>query len=286
MATVLRDIQTGYNKHLTAEGQRLAKEASRGFAPLNEYLESAERKQIQEDAFSAVCKNVWLAIDYPEPANGWDVSAAKLYLALADVISQKPSTRTDMERLWQDLAGKEPVLAALPSQPAVDFLARKLFPLDHEPTHQPPMESSLGNEPAFAFAFDKRMSGDEPFMFWLFSRQGMRLKIQSCVALALFSLTLGLAGFDALRRSEQNQAFVRLVAASNRADFPRVVEASEDFLAHPALRPDDRTAQVKRLYAEALVRWFSLIPGKPDETAVRRAHRYQQLAEIGREVNR
>jgi hypothetical protein len=277
MASVLHELQTGYNKRLTAEGQKLADEASKGFAPLNEYLESAERKQIQQDVFSATCKNLWLAIGYPEPAEEWDTAASKLYFTLSELANEKPSTQADMERLWQDLASKEPVIAALPPRPVLDFLADRLFPHEQQPT-EVAAKTVLDEGPVFEFQSNKRVSGDEPFLFWLFSHQGFRLKIQSCAALAFLLIALSLVSFDALRRSDQNQMYSRLIAASQRQDFAAIVDASEQFLAHRALRPDERTDQVKSLYAEALVRWFSLIQGAPDEAALRRARRYQQLA--------
>jgi hypothetical protein len=68
-----------------------------------------------------------------------------------------------------------------------------------------------------------------------------------------------------------------MLAASNDGDYSRVLDAGENFLSHPGLRADDRAPQVKALYSEALVRWFSSLPGTPDQAALQRVRRYQQI---------
>jgi len=278
MEAVVQQLQTGFNKRLTPEGQSLVDDAKKGFSPVNEYIKSAERRQLQQDAIAARNKGVWLSAGYAEPPADWTARAEKLYDAMADVLQRQPAAVADLEPLWHAVSDQDEILAALDPRSAIAFLARRLFPEESPDTGTavPPLDSHSG--PDFTFDSTVKVPGDEPLPFWLFSRQGMRLKIQTAIAILLLLSGLGLAAFDAVRTARQNRDYSALVAASNDGDFFRMIEASEDFLAHPALHQDDRTAHVLSLYSEALVRWFSSIPDRPDDAAVNRVRRYQQLA--------
>lgn len=273
MQAVLAEVRSAYNKRLSAEGARLSAEASRGFAPMNEYMKSEERKRIQSERTAANTKDVWLRAGYPEPETDWNARAAAMYAALVAVVERKPADTQQVEQTWREATAQDPSLAQLDSRPAIEFLRRRLFGGEAAPDRA----AAILDGPAFAFASPQRVRGEEPLPFWLFSRQGIRLKIQMAVALLLIFTALSLASFDALRRSQQNRAYAALMAAAGRNDYARVVDAAEDFLAHRALHADERAPQVKSMYAEALVRWFSLLPGTPDKTALQRARRYQDL---------
>jgi hypothetical protein len=281
MEGVLQRVRAGYNRRLTLQGQKLANEASKGFTAVNAYTNSAERTQIQQDVTATRSKSIWIEVGYAEPAADWDSRAGSLYAALTEVFGKAPSSLQELERLWRDQAAQDPLLAGLDPCPPVGFLARRLFPAESSgagaTTPQPAPEAG----PEFEFESTRLARGDEPFLFWLFSRQGMRLKAQASLALLVLLCALSLAGFDSLRRSGQDHAYATLMAAANDRDFSRVIDASEDFLSHPALHHDARTPQVEGLYSEALVRWFSLIPGTPDQGALERVRRYQQLLGSG-----
>ncbi len=277
MEVVLQQVRTGYNKRLTAEGQKLANEATRGFTPVNQYISSAERTKLQQDAIAARNKSIWLEAGYSkEAATEWDACAARLYVALTEVLGKAPSDRAQLEHLLNDQIAQEPLLAGLDPRPAIDLLARRVFPAE-QPAPELVTPPTADNLPDFKFESTKRVRGDEPFLFWMFSRQGMPLKIQASAALLVLLCALSLTVFDAVRRSRQDHAYRAVIAASNAGDYTHVVDFSEDFLSHPALHYDDRTPQVKSLYSEALVRWFSGIPGTPDQAALKRVGHYRQL---------
>ncbi len=280
--TVLREIKYSYNKQLSADGQRMVNDANKGFQPLNEYETSQTRAQIQKDAVNVRLKEIWLTAGYAQPTEDWDQRAERLCAVLADAFEKKPDRPEELDPLWRQLVAGDPMLSELDPQLAVNFLRERLFPEHNQAEAAAPAEANPPALPELRFEAAKRRSGEEPFVFWLFSREGIRLKLLSSAACLLLVCALSLAAFDALRSSQQDRAYAALLQASQNGNYAGVVENAENFLSHPALHDDDRTAEVKSLYAEGLVRWFSLMPKTPNEDALQRARRYRQLtASVG-----
>jgi len=277
MEIVLREVRTGYNKRLSAEGVKLKNEAQRGFTPVNEYVKSAERSLIQQDIAAARQKAIWIDAGYAEPAADWNERASRLFMVFTEIVEKSPTGRTELEVFVKEHMAGDPLLAGLAPGPAVEFLAGRIFPGEQPRPEAVPSAANPEPFPEYRFESNKPARGEEPFFFWLFSRQGMRLKVQFAIGLFLLVGGLVLAGFDASRRSLHDLTYRAMLAASNDGDYSRVLDAGENFLSHPGLRADDRAPQVKALYSEALVRWFSSLPGTPDQAALQRVRRYQQI---------
>ena len=193
-----------------------------------------------------------------------------------DVLGGAPQSAAELEERWRDRVA-DTQIADLDPQRAVDFLARRLWPQD---AGGPPAEqaSTPASPPQFTFQGHELVAGDEPLAFWIFSAQGWRIKTQMAVAIVLLVTVVCLAGFQSLRRARQDRAYAALLAASAAGDLVPTIDAGELFLSSPGLHEDRRTSEVKAIYAEALVRWFALLQGAPDDAALARVRRYEQLA--------
>ncbi len=122
-----------------------------------------------------------------------------------------------------------------------------------------------------------KLLGD-PFDYWLLSGQNLRLKFQALAAIMLLAVVCGFVIKDTRTRSIREASYQRLIQASNKHDYKRVVEEAETFLSHPVLATaDDREEDVIKRYEEALVRWAARQFGVAEGDLTAHFERYRQL---------
>ncbi len=267
------------NARLNAKGMQMRTEANTGFDLINKYIDSDEQKQTIEAYYRARDRRVWERTGLAAPADRWAERARLLVEALGYVMSNPPADRFALGQTWAQVAASHPDLAALDPAPVTTFLYRQLYTDGAEPPVQPqPVRASAALAPA---TMAKATRGGEPFGYWLFSRQNLRIKAQAAIAVLLLLLAGGLIVRNAYARRVRDTAFDQVVAANARHEHLRVIEGAEQFLAHPALGgKDGREARVLSLYNEALVRWVAQQPGKLSEDALAHVSRYRQLVGV------
>lgn len=117
---------------------------------------------------------------------------------------------------------------------------------------------------------------DVSFSFWLWTLEDKRIKVQLAAAIAFTVLVAGLAIREHANRGARAISYAQLTDAVTRRDYAAALDAAETFLSSPVLAIDARSDEVRRLYAESLVRWFTTHP--PDSAAeTHRLGRYRSL---------
>ncbi len=93
-----------YGKQVTPKGQQLQAEAKKGFAPMNNYIDSDEAKKTATAFQTAQAVHLWHHIGLPEPDDGWAESAAGVmhtpYGKTKPIQSTSKSTTTALQ-LWE-----------------------------------------------------------------------------------------------------------------------------------------------------------------------------------------
>jgi hypothetical protein len=117
---------------------------------------------------------------------------------------------------------------------------------------------------------------DVPFSFWLWAREDKRIKFQLATAVIVALLAGGCAIREHSNRRARARSYSQLTQAVERQDYTAALEAAETFLSSAILAADSRADEVRRLYAEALVRWFASEPAAAS-TENLRLMRYRQL---------
>jgi tetratricopeptide (TPR) repeat protein len=260
---------------LTEQGQRMVREAKRGFTPINEVEASAKATQMQVDFRRAQAREVWGDIGLAEPGDNWDEQASALLGALSGVVANSPKEPTEVTQAWAEAVGGNAQLAAL-DHPAIEsFLRRRLFG-ESEPAIQQPAESI--EDAPILICQPTRARDIEPLGYWLFSRQGLGVKLQALAATAL----LIFAGFsyfdDAHNRLTREQAYKDLHDAVTTSADERVLQAAETFLAAKVRGSDGREADVRRRYDQSFTRWFVSRGSETDEDTRAHVERYRALA--------
>lgn len=118
----------------------------------------------------------------------------------------------------------------------------------------------------------------EPLDLWLFSRRDSGLKLLVAVAALLLGLAGALTAREALSGAARDAAYARLMDAAARADYGAMVDAAPGFLRAPPLAGSDaRAAQVRDLYTEAFVRWFTTLDEAEVAAAQPRVDQFRAL---------
>lgn len=265
------------NATLSEEGRRMQYEAQRGFKPLEEYNRSPEAEETASGFQLAYARRVWQDIGLAEPENRWDERARMLLNALSIIISNPPADKDDLARAWVAVAAQHANLTELDAVRICAFLEHRLFGAADETPVTKTAASPSGAPALTATATNHRQAG-EPFGYWFFSRQGIRIKLQAAIAIVLLLVAGGFAISESLNRRARDTAYHQILEAAGNQDYLSVIEGTEVFFSNPILSgKDGRENQVKKLYDEALVRWFVTQRGEPDADTQAHIERYRKL---------
>jgi hypothetical protein len=218
---------------------------------------------------------VWLEIGLPEPKDGWDEQAGTLLEALGKVFSSRPETPADIPTAWAAVA-KDSGVATLDCGAIETFLRRRLF---EEADQDNAKEKAPSTDPGpILIAENQIPRGDmEPFGYWLFSRQDLRVKLQTAGAAVLLIIAAVLFVRDVNNRNIRDISYgqIRKAAALHQDDV--VIHAAENFLTSKVLAVDGRQEEVIRLYDQSFARWFVSRSHDIDADAEARIERYRTL---------
>jgi hypothetical protein len=212
------------------------------------------------------------------PQDGWTEKATALLAAVNEIARTRPENERQITFRWSEAAAAHPGLAGLDGEKVCHWLERRLLGHANEVPAEPPLPCME------VAALDKRR-GREPFAEWLFSRAGLRIKLQGVLAAGLLA-SAGLMAFSESRAlGAREAAWNAMHKGSLSHDAPAVVAAAENFFStrRPVREPEDREEAARELYAEALVQWFARQPGSPSAELIERARRFGKIAgESGR----
>jgi hypothetical protein len=264
---------------LNEQGRRMRDDAQQGFGPINAYLESSELERISTALSNARARRVWQSIGLSTPIERWDERSHALLEGLSRVLENPPADRTAVPLAWTAVATPQADLAELDPVPICTFLERRLFGGEAETTEA--VEQALvapTAPPVLTVAPAQRHIRGEPLVYWLWSGQDLRLKLQIAVALVAVLVVGGLTIRDILAHYTRDAAYHRLIAAAQQQDSRGIIDGAEVFLSHPSLSgKDGRNQQVAKLYNEAFVRWFIDLDSELDTAAEARIGRYRTL---------
>lgn len=279
MEVISAQIANEPGKTLNQDGQKMMEQATRGFTPVNTFIESDEAKQIKEGFYSAYAKNTWLSIGFKEPDTDWDQKAKSLIDAVNTLFESPPENEFQTESVWEELASKIPSLSNLDSQLVCSFLNSCLFSIDDviEVTHTDKIRSDMGY-PIIKTARSDKISNNEPFSYWLLSRRDFRIKAQIIIATALLIFAGVSSVKDSTNLKSRNTAYEEIMTASANNNFFKIIEQSEIFLSHDPLSGRDvREPIVVDLYNEAIVRWIIMEKVQLDKKAKDHVQRYKKF---------
>lgn len=119
---------------------------------------------------------------------------------------------------------------------------------------------------------------DEPFFFWLFSRQELRFKMLPAFASLLLLTVGGLIIRERFILLTKNNTSQRIREAAQKQDYLNVMEAAEKFLTHTSLNGQDpRDREIQQLYTQAFLQWIVQKEPQLNEKDLSRIERYRNL---------
>ena len=245
---------------LSLKGLRMKREVAQGFRLMDAFKHSEEARLLAEDVRAAQARKVWEEIGL-EPLAQLDLRPLGLYATLQTICQNPPQQAAELPLVWRQAASVDPELSNLDSAAVCSYLTRLLYQERNGGTR--PASAALAPtltdaEPSLIPASGPtRPLQSEPFGYWLFSRQGLLLKLQCAAAILLFLMAGVLGTSEYTHRQNRAVAYREIHAAKETQDFQRMVEQAENFLLNPTLGTDSREAEVKALYSEALVRWVT-----------------------------
>ncbi len=277
MRTLDAELRQRPGTTLSVEGLQLQREAKEGFRPLEAFRASGQAEGIEEGRARAVSLRFWRNLGLPELAAGREQDSLLLLAAINDVLREPPENAGELPRRWAEAVKEEPGLSGLDLDPVLRFLGSRLFGIAEEEATAPdqPSAAIVAGAPRLVLA-PTRGRRSVPLAYWVFSGRDLRIKLQAVAAILLLGSVGVLAGREEIRGGRRDAAYAQLLAARDRNDDSRIMEAAETFLANPLLAKDGREETVENLYSEAVVR--NVLSGAPLDGGLQpHLDRYREL---------
>jgi hypothetical protein len=272
------EVKKRVNVHLTAQGRSIVEQARLGNSLAAAYQKSAGAAARRDNGHRARLRRFWLQLGLAEPLADWDEQVDRLIAALEAVLSAGPTSQQEIRHLWALRAARDELLAGLPAEPIVAFLAHRAMGSEWHPAQRPESQPSHDLQTFTVDPPRPAKSRDRiPIHEWLFSRQDHGLKVQAAAAAVLVAVATGFVIGEYRLVRERDAAVQVLQQSLNAHDYGAAMHAAEAFLAARKFCPDAREWQVTEAYRVALVRWMSELSGDfgPAEQAM--VDRYRQL---------
>jgi hypothetical protein len=259
------------NAHLTSDGLRLKNQAQAGFEPANQFVQSERAKQISQQAYSARIRSIWRRVGLHPPADRWDEHADKLIKGMVRVQELSGNVPERIEGCWLEVAKDDQDLNALPSSLIRQFLV-------NGEVATRPESSTAGEAPMLPVSSGAKKRGNEPFKFWVFSRQDLFLKAQAVAAVVVVVLALSLSVHYQLQVNAREASWVQAKHALLAGDDLGIIQDCEAFFAASPPASDPRVSEAREVYEAALVRWFAKMPASLDSDSLGHVQRYKQIS--------
>lgn len=119
----------------------------------------------------------------------------------------------------------------------------------------------------------------DPFWSWLFSCQDIPSKLLLIFSTSSLLISGGLSIREIYNNHIRNTSYSVAVKEAKRQNYLEVVESSEQFLIHTPIKgKDQRSQEIKKLYARSLIQWSSQQSEELDSNLQTHIKTYQNLA--------
>ena len=261
-----------------AAGEWLLSAANRGFGPMQQFAKSEEATRLNHAFTAALAFALWREFGLSETLE--DLGEQQLMLLKATTTLSRGSdnlSSTDVQTEWNRLTNRAPIFAGIDPLAAASAL-RRLESGEVEGPPEPPDFTPPTDPPLLRVAKRKWQVAAQPFRHWLLSANGLRIKAQVVVAIALLVYigTVGLSDKRVLRA--RDQAFAGVLQAANSNQPRAVIELAEAFLSNPSPGgSDQRDPQVLNYYEHALAQLLLDANSEPNEELSSHLDRYRTL---------
>lgn len=266
MEEVQKQIRFQPRAQLNADGQRLLRQARRGYKPAKKFLDSRECRALSEGLKQAQGRHLWELMSQPplpEDREQRAVRTAALREVFEAIAEAEPENRDAITEAWRSRVAEREELADLDEIRAIDFMEKRFLAGEDGEEIEEDGEASEASEaeepmpeaaegPWITPAAGERRSSTpldlRLFGFWLCSWRNAYLKLQTAAAAAVLIWAAGLGFWNARAGAARDQAFARLLAASERGEEEQAEASARDYRdAKPLGARDLRDSQVKRL---------------------------------------
>jgi len=252
-------------------------EAAKGFRLAESYKRTDEARTVDEDLRVAHGRCIWESVGL-EPLARIDHRPLALVDAFETIFHSPPAEPTGIPAAWNLVSSDNPHLYSLEAERVFAYLNKRLYKDQNGNgvTDKAASESGfeVRNDPA-PFPLNESRHGDEPFFYWLFSRENKLLKVQCLVAIVLVLIGARLLLSEFSHRKVRDAAYQQIHEARLNQDYTAMLDAAEHFLDQPVIGKDLRKTEVEGLYSEALLRWFMQEHPADDDSV--RLERYRRL---------
>jgi hypothetical protein len=244
----------GYRQQLNAKGQQLLAQAQAGFTPANRFNESDEAKEIERNGTIARAYWLWrwigLGSHMPNPE-----LLLRVREAVGDVFSRAAESPAHIKDLWLQQISEHSELGGVNASVVVAFLRARVEGKDIDEPEEDPIPTPLDPIGSLQIGVAGQRQKLEPFGLWVFSGESRFLKIASSFLICLMVIFAGLTVRDANHRSARLKSYEAMRTAMLNQDYETAMQQAVYFLGTPVFAEDAREPEVRRSYAEALVRW-------------------------------
>lgn len=260
----------GYREQLNAKGQQLLKQAREGFAPANRFNESDHAKEIEKNGMIARAYWLWrwigLGSKMPNPE-----LLLRVHEAVGNVFSAAAGTPARIKELWLQQVNECPELGAVNGSAVLAFLRARIDGKDISGPAEDPIPAPLAPIGNLQVGVAGRRQKLEPFGLWIFAGELRLLKIATAFLICWMVILAGLAVRDANHRSTRLKSYETMRTAMLNQDYEMTMQQAAHFLDTTVFAEDAREPEVRRSYAEALVRWAAnqSVPPSSDDIHLR-----------------
>lgn len=242
---------------LNEQGLRLKRQSDVGFAPANEFLQSAEAHQLGALASTARRKRFWRRIGLFWPATGGDAIHERLIFAMSNVLSASPDSPEEVTSAWNAEAAGDPDLLMLDARGICGFLTARARdePWPDASIRPPDIPIATTDVLYMPYHAPGTSKGRISFGEWLRSRQDTGLKVRFAAIAALLALTYGVLHHERNLFADRSSALASLRKAAAEGDDAQVLRYAGDFLQARPATSDPRVPVVTEAYRSALVNW-------------------------------
>lgn len=283
MADVRRQLAAQPGSQLNADGQRMRRNAERGFADREQVDGSPLAASLRRDFTRAHDRDLWGVVGLAAPADAWDDRAQALREALVPLFNDlNPASATAVQAARGAAKVGQPLLADVDDVAVTAFLRRRLFD-EPQPEVPSPTQPAATVAPVPPVSTPAPRRSLEPAVLWLFSRQALVAKAVAGGVLTLLLVALGVQWREASVRSVRDEAWLALQAGA-RGDPGAVLRAAETYFSVRPWTADGRAVQARQLYDAAFANWFVAQGYALDDASRTRIKRYHGL--LSSEVRR
>lgn len=252
MGKIQEELKWKPNVSLSQEGQRLQREATRGFTPLREYVDTGVSERVAKARHIASAHSVWREVGFKPNIVPSNEQALELYELANEVYRSEALTAEDMLEMIQVREVAYPHLTEIQADQVVKFILRRRRENTSEaPRSEEVLPASVSSKepasPPLIVTQASASKGDVPFWYWLFGMQNLGIRAVFATAAFCLIAALSMTLVDAWGSQIRSQAYLAVSGAADRGDKESALAEADRFLAAWTFRADDpREEQIRQ----------------------------------------